>query len=498
MVVLTLLAPAGASAAPEIVATIPLPGTQPLALGHHEGNDRLFVTDDDSGSLLTIDPGSRQVVASAPVGAAAFYLAVSERHGKVYVASNSGCCTTGIGEGNGLISVVDAATGALLRQLDPGFGANVQYTDIESDEVHGRIYVSSSSGVAAIDAATDTVAPVTAPAPFSGQGDDLAVGAASGDLLIADLNGNTLVHRSGASGAVDVIDLGALGAAGPLDVALNDGESKLYATMLHVPGQAEIAILIHDRDTGAHGFVGRDDLEPLAFNPRSNRLFSGVQVGERGGIVDGASDLLFPVALHRDPHIGAAITAVAVRVTSDNAYMANDRSTFVLNGARRCADRLVTGGRGDESGIVLTGLAIDERRGLVYVANDDDAPQVAVIRDDRVACRPPAPPFRLRLARSQRAPRGRGPSVVVSCPSAPCTARVSARLSVPGASRRFRLRGARRSIAAGRSARLVVRMPASARRALSRGRRGRARLTIVVSGENGGRTVRRRSVRVSR
>ena len=160
--------------------------------------------------------------------------------------------------------------------------------------------------------------------------------------------------------------------------------------MLHVPGQAEIGIMILDRDTGTHSFVGRDDLEPLAFNEATNRLFAGVQVGLDAAVVDGATDTLTAVNLDPNQAIGSGIGDVDVRWSSDNAYMANQSSTFAVNGASRCVQRLATG-VAPQGGLVVSKLAVNQGTGRVYVTNHQDAATVSVIQDGTVPCAAPPP-----------------------------------------------------------------------------------------------------------
>ena len=88
-----------AAGAPRIVDTIDLPGTQPLAVAVYEPANRVFVTDDNGENLLVIDGATRNVVSMVPVGGASFEMVVNETYGKVYVASDKDCCTTGVTPG---------------------------------------------------------------------------------------------------------------------------------------------------------------------------------------------------------------------------------------------------------------------------------------------------------------------------------------------------------------------------------------------------------------
>jgi DNA-binding beta-propeller fold protein YncE len=374
---------------PKEIATISLPGAQPLSLAAYETANDLFVTDDNTGDLLTIDGGANAVTGRVHVGSAAFALAVNETYGKVYVASDRECCTTGLTEGNGLISVVDARTGVLITQIDPaedslaGNGQANRY-QLASDEAHGKIYVTFfcpfCDDLGVIDVATNSYTVIAGGADLRADS-GIGVNAVTNEIFVPEYGANRIVIVDGATLATRSFDLGQTGGFGPFHIAVNDVENKLYLTMARVPGQGEIGILILDRDTGSYKFVGKDDLEPLAFNPRTNRLFAGVQVGEKGAVVDGATDALTYVKLG-----GGGIDAATVRGSTDNAYLASQNGTFVLNGGTRCVQPL-SPGIPERGGLVATSLAVNQQTGRTYVSNDDRAHEVTVIQDGLVPCR---------------------------------------------------------------------------------------------------------------
>lgn len=375
----TLLVGVGrAQAAPAVVGRIDFPGGQPLAVAVYEKRNKVYVTDGDTGLLHVIDGATNARVASIPVGGAAFAVAVDETYGKVYVASDKYCCTTGIKPGTGLISVIDADTDRLIKQIDPQtgrFGGAVSYFVLGTDEVRDKIYVNYFDGLGVIDAATDQFTSLPTVGIVSAYANQFAVNTLTGEAFLPSVGANALYVANGNNGTTRAISVGFDGAAGPLDVAVNERANKVYVTMLKVPGQGGIGILILDLGSGAHKFIGADDLEPLAFNQQSGRLFAGVQVGTQAAIVDGASDALRPVDLG-----GAGIGAVAVRSSTDRAYMANSETTFVVSGADGCVTALPTG-ESTEGGVVIRSIAVNQATGRVYVTNDQRLHSVAVIQD---------------------------------------------------------------------------------------------------------------------
>lgn len=76
----------------------------------YEKDNKVFVTDDNSQKLFIIDGITHKTITTLNVGGAASEMVVNETYGKVYVASDLACCTTGITPGTGLISIIDAHT----------------------------------------------------------------------------------------------------------------------------------------------------------------------------------------------------------------------------------------------------------------------------------------------------------------------------------------------------------------------------------------------------
>jgi DNA-binding beta-propeller fold protein YncE len=381
LICLLALAPT-AAAKPRVVGAIPFPGGEPLGLALHPATNKLFVTEDNRRSLYVFDALTRRQLAQVAVGGAAFEIEVNHAFGKVYVASEGGCCTTGITSGTGRISVVDARTHALLATIAPPPEGDASEFALANDEAHGRVYVAWEQGIGVIDAATDQFT-VLQDRLFEGAlgADRWAVNSRTNTAYIPFYARNQLLAVDGATNRIDSISLAGTGGRGPLDIEVNQRENKLYLAMLHQPRKASPAILILDRDTGRTKFVGNDDLQPLAFNERSNRLFSGVQVGERGAVVSGASDRFRPVNLRGD-----AIGAGLVRAPTDNAYFASDTATYVVNGSTRCVTKLRTG-KDSGGGLVQSDIAINQSTGRVYVTNWQGARRVTVLRDGRVPCR---------------------------------------------------------------------------------------------------------------
>jgi DNA-binding beta-propeller fold protein YncE len=508
---LALLGPASvATAAPTVVGSIPFSGGEPLAVAVYEAGNKVFVTEDNAGKLYIFDGATHQVLNTIDVGGAAFDLTVNETHGKVYVGSNKGCCTTGITEGNGLISVVDADTNQLITQFNPGDQGNDSKFTLANDEVADRVYLAFHSGIGVIDPATDQFTMLTPPEPITPWvPTKVVVNTVTHTAYIDDYGRNRLVTVDGATGAVGFLDLAPSGGRGPLDIEVNERENKVYATMIQVPGQAEIGILIHDRDTGTFKFVGEEDLEPLAFNPSTNRLFTGVQVGQQGAIVDGATDQLTMLDFDDEGGFGA----IDVRTSTDNAYMASSQITQAVNGGAACAVRFNTapdlGG-----GVVVSSVAVNEATGRVYVNNRHQAGKLTVFQDDGPACAAApgdtAVDFVLRAPNPQRPFRRGGVAVRVRCLGEDCGVKATGHVTVPvvasgAVTKRFRLRAATGRLFADQLSELRLRLTSKLSRRLEAAfrhprarKRVRAKVTVAATDAARNTTTKSVSVRLRR
>ncbi|MEX2194181.1 MAG: hypothetical protein WD844_02765 [Thermoleophilaceae bacterium] len=122
---------------------------------------------------------------------------------------------------------------------------------------------------------------------------------------------------------------------------------------------------------------------------------------------------------------------------------------------------------------------------------------------------PPPPPqaddeppaLRLGGARAQRVGRGTL-RLTAACPEEPCQATARGSVSVPATARVFRFGPVTRSIEAGSTRRVTLRLPRTAlrsvRRALARRRTVTARIRVVAEDAAGNRATRSRSIRLRR
>lgn len=376
--------------APAVVGTILLPGRRPVALAFYEAGNKLFVTDDVSGNLLVIDGTTREVVSSVAVGVSAYEIIVNESFGKVYVASDGS-----FNDGTGLISVIDADNGTLITRLDPGdiagdLPGRANEFRLRGDEVHDKVYVSLfcpfCDPLGVIDVASDQYTPIAANIQW-GWGHGLqGVNTVTNDAFAV---GRDLDQRSGSNDSLITIDGDTLQLswtelphpAGPLDFAANEVDNKVYVFVSPAFNDWS-GLMIHDRKAGTFKNIenpNRNGTEPLVFNQVSDKLFSGVTVGgKRGIVVDGVTDELTYVRLRGD-----GMGAAAVRNSTDNAFFAGiDGRTFIVNGSTKRVGVIPSKtGIVDTDGEVASSIDVDQVRGLVYLIHDDEAGRITIIKD---------------------------------------------------------------------------------------------------------------------
>jgi lysophospholipase L1-like esterase len=113
-----------------------------------------------------------------------------------------------------------------------------------------------------------------------------------------------------------------------------------------------------------------------------------------------------------------------------------------------------------------------------------------------------APALRLSGATVQRVLRQRGVRVVVACPVEACTATATGKVVVRGSARRFKLRSTTRQIATGAKAALKPKLGKKAltaiRRALRRGKKVYAKLTVTAKDAAANVTTKRRTIKLKR
>jgi YVTN family beta-propeller protein len=132
-----------------VTATITV-GSDPWGVAVNPAAGIVYVTNHGDSTLSEIDVATNAVTATIPVGVVSegsapflYAVAVDPAAGTVYVTNSS--------DGEGFVSVIDAATNAVTATFAVG------YEGVATDPAAGTVYVISSGSVSVIDAATNTV-----------------------------------------------------------------------------------------------------------------------------------------------------------------------------------------------------------------------------------------------------------------------------------------------------------------------------------------------------
>lgn len=385
----------------------PRPDVRSVAVGHDPTvivvdaqTARAFVANQSSASVSMLDARTGRLLATIAVGPFPYALAVATRAGRVFVAT-AGFVRTGGFNGGTYLTMLDAASGHLLRTIPIGPGADA----IVVDERLNRVFVTQTAtdSVRILDARTGASLgqiPV-GPNPMAA-----AVDRATDHVFIAnyraDLHDRTDRHamssvtmldaRTGAS--LGTIQVGALADA----IATDSRRRHVF-----VANSASNTISMIDTRTGLVLRSTRVGAVPgaMGVDERTGRLFSA-----NSG--DGSVSML-------DTHNGRVLRTVAVALPPTAVVVDQHvNEVFVLTGgtlsslgvATKEGVMVVLDGRTGELlrrvsvGWDPRALAVDEATGTVFVTNAGGIPAPRSFLDTLVTWAGPvlsALPLRLPL-----------------------------------------------------------------------------------------------------
>lgn len=353
------------------VASIIIPGADITSIAVYEKNNKLFVADDDHECIYVIN-GYNNLIEDTihSVGGAIFYMAVNETSGKLFAASDKDCCTTGVTPGLGLISVIDVVKNEIITQINPGPQGNISFFYMTNDEVHDRIYIHFYSGVGVIDAFTNNYTNI-----IKGLVNiylvKFGINTATNEIFVPDISSGIYIIN-GNNLTTDFISY-PTDVSQALDIAVNEAQNKVYMYMNQTPDNA--GICIYNRTNGTFSYLGNGDMEPLVYNNSTGKLFSGVQIGLEGGIVDGVKDSLTYIDLSP-----GGIGAADIKYSTDRAYFASSNYTWIVDGAQKRVVKKMPSGL-TCFGLVNTKICVNQNTNTVYVVNCGSSGIISVLQD---------------------------------------------------------------------------------------------------------------------
>ncbi len=362
---LVMLNPISAQAAPayaiQPLTTLEFSSTDINSVAVYETGNKVFVGDAANNAIIVLNGETDEVITTitgVPEGGGGG-LIVNETYGKVYFYTNT---NTG---------VLDAVTHQILSlSLPEGY--------LIHDEVNDKLYILGGGvtdyTIDVLDIATDTS---TFLYTGSGNSHGGVINTTTNELAVLIYYPARIDFINVNTVAVNSFDIVNAGGDHALDLEVNTLENKYYATLITMPGQGEMGIFILDRDTNVPKFVGASDLEPLVFNPASNTLFSGVQVGTSMGVIDGATDEFTSIDVRSNGHGGHG--AAQVRYATDHAYFVAQNEIARID-KFKTVDFIPTPVE-IEGGAVGSSIAINQSTGKVYVISDNRVGKVFVLQD---------------------------------------------------------------------------------------------------------------------
>jgi YVTN family beta-propeller protein len=318
---------------------------------------RVFVSNEDSGTVTIIDPVRDEVIASIPVGKRPRGLRLSPDGKSLYVAvsgSPQGGPTAArhadveeqepdrAADG---IAVVDLQQGRVVRVL--ASGPDPESFDVSAD---GKtLYVSNedSGALAIVDVATGTVVRT---AKVGGEPEGVAI----------TRDGKFVYVASEASSEIDVVRVGTGEIVTRIPTAMRPRSIAFDSDGTHAIVTAELGGQVHIIDTHAHAIVGspirtgKDGVKPMgvAIAPDGTRAY--VTNGREGSVA--VIDLGSQRLERSIDQVGARPWGIAITPDGKKVYVAAGRDVAVVDPASGAVTKRIAAGDGTWGVVVGGGL----------------------------------------------------------------------------------------------------------------------------------------------
>src|ERR1022692_1814462 len=341
-------------------------GSNPYGVAVNSATNKIYVANQCgndvscsswSGTITVIDGASNNVIATIPVGADAYVLAVNSVTNTIYVANYCGndvsCFTY-----SGTVSVINGANNTVTATVNVGAGPAPPVVN----SVTNKIYVANSCG-------TDSSCPVNP--PYSGPGTvtvvdgvtnnptsvgvgvypyGIDVNSVTNKIYVANNCGDDL--NCGSTATMTVIDGVSLGTTDvqvggyfPQAIAVNSGTNKIYvpaecAGDISCQGDPNGTVSVIDGGTLAYTSVASgSNPSTMALNSATNKIYVANQCGGDPScqtfngsvtVIDGATLAFTNIGVGSDPY-GLAVNSATNRVYVPN-FCGSDPSCNTSNG----------------------------------------------------------------------------------------------------------------------------------------------------------------------
>jgi YVTN family beta-propeller protein len=309
--------PASASHLPNLIATIPVQ-VRPASLVLNTATNRLYVSNETSGSLSVIDTTTNSLVTNVTVGSSPGIIDLNAAANLVYVPN----------AGSGTVSVVSGATNAVAATISLGSGP----TGAAFNAATHRLYVTNRSGdnVSVVDTDSNTEIDIDGNGangmtriPVGDQPTDIKLNPSTNRYYVTNNTSNDVTVIDGATNTVLAsIDVGTT----PGNAAINPATNRVYVANVDsdnvsvIDGATNTEIDIDGNPgNGMTRIAVGDAPHGIGISLLTNRIHVANEFADSVSFIDMASNSVvatFPVAGHP---INALTDPASSRVYTANA-----------------------------------------------------------------------------------------------------------------------------------------------------------------------------------
>jgi hypothetical protein len=304
-----------------------------------ETRNKIYVADASGGTIQVFDENTQQLLTTI-TGCAGVLgnseWVIDQAFGKIY----AGCgkhVTSGVLDGDAKIRVIDTATDTVTNVIDIGTTGAISFFILAIDQTRHKVWISHhrflGPEIAVIDVPTDTVKFI-----------DTEGAALFGSLSVNETTNRIYVVRTQFRDVLE-IDGDTLSISRslsvpfpqPLQSGINQRENKLYVKTVGGPGGAPtVCIYNMSQASPTCTSIAGNDWGGIVTNETTNLVYLGVEVGDRIGILDGASDGLTEIPMDQATGVGGSTNQsheIVVNETTNHTFFVNRSFLLVLDGA---------------------------------------------------------------------------------------------------------------------------------------------------------------------
>jgi DNA-binding beta-propeller fold protein YncE len=338
------------------------------------------------GTIQVFDGNTHQSLSTITGCAGVFDWVIDQVFGRIY----AGCgrqATTGVLDGDGKIRVIDTGSDAITAVIDLGT-TGISFFKLAIDRTRHSVWIShqraSGPQIAMIDVPTNAVSFVDTYG--AGVYGSVSVNETTNKAYVVSTQYGTVQEIDGNTFAISRSLSPPYGQA--VQSGINRREDKLYVKTIGGPGgRPTVCIYNMSQALPACVPIAGNDWGGIVTNETTNLVYVGVEVGDRIGVVDGASDRLV-AEIPMDPATGVSGStnqshAVVANETTNHSFFVNRGFLLALDGPTRLTRRLAySNASPGGGGLLAQAVAINRSNNRVYVVYDGTrVGKVAVFQD---------------------------------------------------------------------------------------------------------------------